>query len=269
MSSRVLNYAHRGARSLAPENSLPAIEKALEIGCDGVEVDIRRTKDGELVLIHDATLVRTTNVSELFPDREKSTVSEFTLEELKLLDAGSWFLDSDPFDQIRTGMVSFTEMEKFQECRIPTLEELLLLLKNRDVRINLEIKQPPTPSDGTRIVEETVALLDRLDADCRLISISSFNHGYIEAAQRLNPKIEINALIGAGPDRSNHWGNYMFPVYNANARYFDRKQFEKAKKHGCTVNLYTVNDPEEMACFIDWGVAGIITDFPQTLVSLL
>lgn len=269
MSSRVLNYAHRGARSLAPENSLPAIEKALEIGCDGVEVDIRRTRDGELILLHDATLVRTTNVSEIFPDREQSSISEFTLEELKLLDAGSWFLDSDPFDQIRTGMVSFTEMEKFQESRIPTLEELLLLVKSKNFRINLEIKEPPVPSDGTKIVEETVTLLDRVNADCRLISISSFNHDYIETVQRLNPKIEINALIGGVIGRGNHWGNYTFSVYNANARYFDKKQFEKAKKNGCNVNLYTVNDPEDMTRFIDWGVDGIITDFPQTLAALL
>ena len=101
------------------------MEKALEIGCDGVEVDIRSTKDGHLVLLHDDTLVRTTNVSEVFPDREHDSVDTFTLAELKMLDAGSWFLDSDPFDQIRTGMISFPEMEKFQGCTIPTLEEFL------------------------------------------------------------------------------------------------------------------------------------------------
>ena len=269
MNNRVRNFAHRGARSLAPENSLPAIEKALEIGCDGVEVDIRSTKDGELVLLHDATLARTTNVSEIFPGREQSVISEFTLEELKILDAGSWFLDSDPFDQIRTGMVSFPEMARFQGCRIPTLKELLLLLRNRDFRINLEIKEPPLPSDGARIVEETVRLLDLVDADCSLISISSFNHSYIETVRKLNPKIEINALIGGDVGRGNHWGNFLFPVYNANARYIDKEQLEEARRNGCTVNLYTVNDPEDMTRFIDWGVAGLITDFPQILATLL
>ena len=268
MNNRVLNYAHRGARSLAPENSLPAIEKALMIGCDGIEVDIRETSDGHLVLLHDATLARTTDVAEIFPEREHDTVNTFTLEELKMLDAGSWFLDSDPFDQIRTGMIGFSEMEGFQKCRVPTLEELLLLIKGKNFRINLEIKEPPVTADGNRIVEKTLALLAQLHADYRQISISSFNHKYIETVQRQTLDIEVNALIGGEPVGRNRWGEYSFPVYNANARYIDRKQIEQAKQHGCSVNLYTVNDKDDMNRFIDWGVAGLITDFPQTLAAL-
>ena len=89
--NRPLNIAHRGARSLAPENTLAAARKGLEVGADMWELDIQMTADGELIVIHDNTLKRTSNVREVFPKRKPWLVHEFTLDEIRLLDFGSWW----------------------------------------------------------------------------------------------------------------------------------------------------------------------------------
>jgi glycerophosphoryl diester phosphodiesterase len=127
--SRPLVIAHRGARSLAPENTLAAAIAAWRLGADGWELDVRMTKDGELILMHDETLSRTTNAPSLFPNRSPWLVSDFTLEEIKMLDAGSWFVDQDPYGTIAVGEVSPEEAAKFRGEKVPTLKEALALTK--------------------------------------------------------------------------------------------------------------------------------------------
>jgi len=94
---KVFNIAHRGARSLAPENTISAARKALEVGADGWELDVQMSRDKKMVVIHDESLVRTSNVKEIFPHREPWLVRDFTLKELQELDFGSWFNETDPF----------------------------------------------------------------------------------------------------------------------------------------------------------------------------
>ena len=101
----VTNIAHRGARSIAPENTLLAAKRAYEIGADLWETDVTVTSDDHLILMHDNLLLRTTNVSRCFPDRKDQPVHQFSLQEIRALDAGSWFLDQDPFGQIAANMV--------------------------------------------------------------------------------------------------------------------------------------------------------------------
>ncbi|MEG1836121.1 MAG: glycerophosphodiester phosphodiesterase family protein, partial [Oscillospiraceae bacterium] len=116
--------AHRGASGTAPENSLSAFKKALKDGCDGFEFDIQQTKDGEIVVFHDWTLERTSN--------GKGNLKEFTLEELKKLDIGSWFSD------------------EFKGEKIPTLEETLDFIPD-DNFINIELKEEFSRERGTEI----------------------------------------------------------------------------------------------------------------------
>ena len=264
---KIFNFAHRGARSLAPENSMAAFEKAWEIGTDGVEVDVTVSRDGHLVIHHDTSLGRTTDISEIYPDKANMPVTTFTLDELRRLDNGSWYIDNDPFGQIRAGNISFKEMETFQNSSIPTLEEVLLYVKNKPWRINLELKTLPHPHSHFPITEETIKLIKHLGIADEQVIISSFDHQKIDLAQHLYPAIEINALIGA--ESYNDWGAYEYTHYNANAAFIDEIQISKAKGHGCTVNLYTVNDFSKLREYTDWGVSGLITDFPQTLASLL
>ena len=118
-------YRPSRARSLAPENTLAAARKALEIGADLWELDVAMTADGELFVVHDDTLERTSNVREVFPDRKPFSNYLFTLEEVKRLDFGSWFVSTDPFKQIAAGNVSAAEQESYRGEKAPTLREAL------------------------------------------------------------------------------------------------------------------------------------------------
>ena len=139
-------YAHRGASAYAPENTLPAFALAMEQGADGIELDIHLTKDGELVVIHDEKVDRTTNGTGL--------VKDYTLAELR-------------------GLCADNGMEGFSEARIPTLREVLALVKPSDMMVNIEIKTGILWYDG--IEEKALRLVQDMGMQDRVIW-SSFNH---------------------------------------------------------------------------------------------
>jgi glycerophosphoryl diester phosphodiesterase len=267
-NKHIYNIAHRGARSLAPENTMPAFVKAWQTGAQGVETDISVTLDGKLILFHDDTFIRTTNISEIFPKRKKDPLHTFTWEEVQTLDAGSWFLEDDPFETIKSGEVSIEEQQAMTNTAVPQLEELLLFVKEKSLFINIEIKSLPNPIANFPIVEKILSLLDRVQLPAGMFSISSFNHDYLKTVERLRPDIEVNAIIGGYPFLTNDWGKFEFAVYTANAKLIDSKQIEKALQHGCQVNVYIVNDTKDMARFLNEGVGHIITDFPQILAQI-
>lgn len=262
---RTANFAHRGARSLAPENTLQAIGKAVELGCDGIEVDIRLTSDLVPVLHHDLTLERTTDVARKFPDRSFLSISTFSWAELRTLDAGSWFIRKDPFKQIGAGAISSGELQEMRSALIPSLAELLSFIKRTGLLVNLELKTARPPHAHKLYCDTVLEVMHREQIDASAVCISSFDHDLLRCFKELAPTIEIQALIGNHRVRKNNWGNFEFEVYNANAGYIDEAQYRTAREHGCRINLYTVNDPGDMARFIDWGVDGIITDYPQVL----
>lgn len=267
-SSINYNIAHRGARSLAPENTMPAITKAWEVGAHGVEVDIAVTSDGELILFHDDLLTRTTDVELKFPERADQPFTTFTLQEMQSLDAGSWFVQTDPFGEISGGSIAASEQKAMQGVRVPTLEEVLLFIKNRDWYINLELKKLPPPLAGYPVVEKVLQLLERLQFPAANLAISSFVLAYLREVRKQRPDIEVNALIGIPGSDIQDWGDFEFGVYNANADYTDEQQINTALARGCRVNLFTVNDPEQMKRFLRAGVEKLITDYPQILRDL-
>jgi glycerophosphoryl diester phosphodiesterase len=190
---RILNIAHRGARSLAPENTLEAARKAFAVGARMWELDVCATRDGELVVIHDETLERTSNAAEVFPHRRPWRVQDFSLDEIRRLDFGSWFVHADPFGQIAAGAVSELECRQCVGLRAPTLDEALTFTQNADRSVNIEIKdQRSTPHHRT-IVEKVVSLVDRLDMADRVI-VSSFHHPYLERARSLSPPMVCGIL---------------------------------------------------------------------------
>jgi glycerophosphoryl diester phosphodiesterase len=264
----VLTIAHRGAGSLAPENTLPAIKKAWEIGADVVEIDVTATLDGQLILLHDDVLVRTTDVCERFPERARNPSPTFTLKEIRSLNAGSWFYATDPFGSLAAGDISREELSSSTGIAIPTLEEVLHFVHERSWRINIEIKKIGPPLEDFPITDAVLDLIDRMRIPADCVIISSFDHGYIREIASKRPDIEINALIGDLGDGRQDWGTYEFKTYNADARYTDEEQITKAHEHGCLVNLYTVNDRNDMLRFIRAGVHGLFTDFPQLLIRL-
>ncbi|MFN2354166.1 MAG: glycerophosphodiester phosphodiesterase [Desulfopila sp.] len=271
-SARYRNIAHRGARSLAPENTMPAFARALEVGADGIETDVSVTADGELILVHDTTFNRTTNVARLFPGRQHNGLHTFRLAEIQHLDAGSWFIDGDPFGTIKAGAISPEEVQGMVGTTIPRLEELLYLIKESNSFINIELKplpKMPKALASFALVERTLALVYEAGLTPAHFSISSFHHPFLRKIQQLRPDIEVNALIGGTAGKRQRWGNYDFPVFNANVRKTDAGQIAKARRHGCRINLYTVNDPGEMEYYMALGVEKIITDYPQLLHHLL
>ena len=267
-SKHIYNIAHRGARSLAPENTMPAFIKAWQTGAHGVETDVSVTSDGQLILFHDETFIRTTNISEIFPKRKKDPLHTFTWEEVQTLDAGSWFIEDDPFATIKSGKVTLEEQQAMINASVPLLEELLLFVKEKSLYVNIEIKHLPKAITSFPIVEKVLSMVDSVQLTPGMFCISSFNHLYLKKVAELCPDIEVNALIGGYPFSIHNWGEFEFEVYNANANIIDSKQIEVALQHDCQVNLFTVNDPKDMVRFLKEGVGKIITDFPQVLAQL-
>ena len=138
--------AHRGARSIAPENTILAMNKARQSGAPCWETDIQMSKDGELIIFHDATLERTTDIvtNVAFRDCKDYRVNQFTVRELRKLDAGSWFLADDPFASVASGEVRAEENAEIRGQRIPLLREILDFTKKHSFPVNLEIKSLET-----------------------------------------------------------------------------------------------------------------------------
>ena len=264
----VVCIAHRGARSLAPENTLAAARQGLEVGADLWETDVGVTADGELILFHDDSLTRTTDAVTRFPDRAPWTFTTFTLPEIRSLDAGAWFVDTDPFEQIAAGAVTPAELASYRGERVPTLREALTWTQEVSWRVNLELKRLPPPMERFPIVERVLALIGELGIATRCIIISSFNHDWLREVQARCPQIAIQALIGWPPTEPLDWGDWEFEVYNARSTLIDEEQIHRAIEQGKAVNIFTVNEGSEMRRFIAAGVAGLFTDFPQRLAGL-
>ena len=264
----VVNIAHRGARSLAPENTLAAARKALEIGADLWEVDVGVTSDGELILFHDDSLARTTDAPARFPDRAPWTFTSFTLTEIRSLDAGSWFADTDPFGQIAAGAVIPAELAAYQGERVPTLREALLFTRDAGWRVNLELKRLPPPLEHFPVVEQVLALIDELEMASHQVILSAFNHDWLRQAQALRPDSEVQALIGYSFTAPLDWGDLSFNTYNARSTLVTEEKIREVVSQGIHVNLFTVNEEKDMRRFIAAGVTGLFTDFPQRLASL-
>jgi glycerophosphoryl diester phosphodiesterase len=264
----VLNIAHRGARSLAPENTLAAARKALEIGADLWETDVGATADGELVLLHDDSLARTTDAPARFPDRAPWTLSTFTLAEIRSLDAGSWFVETDPFGQIAAGAVTPAEQAAYRGEKVPTLREALAFTRDAGWRVNLELKRLSPPLEDFPLVERVLALVEESEMLPDQVLLSAFHHDWLRQAQALRPDIAVQALIGESPAEPLDWGDLSFPVYNAWSALISEAEIREVTARGIAVNLFTVNDEDEMRRFIAAGVSGLFTDFPQRLLDL-
>ncbi len=274
----VLPIAHRGARSLAPENTLAAAKKALETGAYAWEVDVQVSSDGHLVLTHDATLERVTDVANhaKFASRAPWRVADFTLEELKELSFGAFFVEEDPFEQIAQGTVSYKEAEGFRNISLPTLEEGLRFTRDRDFRINIEIKElSGTP--GHKVVVKKVVEMVRQFELVEQTLISSFHCNYLRQAHELLPELPLAVLMEANDRETKDGGQgdirSLLAELNATAWHPDKAiltahDLAAVLETGVLVNAYTVNDEEEMRFWAEQGVSGLITDFPQRVGRL-
>ena len=262
--------AHRGARSIAPENTHMALDKARQCGADMWETDVQASADGELVLFHDHELARTTNVAEheAFSSRKPWPLSGFSATELSTLDAGSWFLANDPFCTLASGEVPEAEFPLIRSQKVPLLREALDYCRNNDFPLNLEIKdQTGTPADRT-IVDAVLGLI-AVTGTADLLLISSFNHAYLRRLRRQNRDIALAALVeGQHPDDlPRYLANLGVDAYHPDQRITDAELIGKVTAAGFPVNLWTVNELSQAQAFTRAGATAICTDWPQRMVG--
>ncbi len=261
--------AHRGFRGIAPENTLYAARKGWESGAEYWELDVAASSDGELVVIHDDTLIRTTDAETLFPGRKPWSVYDFSLKELKSLDAGSWYIDSDPFGQIAAGRIPPAEREAFRGLRIPTLREALLLTRELGWKVNVEIKDAAGRPCDAWIVEKTAALISELGM-LNSVLVSSFNHGYLARMKKAEPRLPVAALVDKPlADPTALLQSLPAVALNPNYKYLDEKTVAALRGAGFGILAWTPNEPTDMKRLLDWGVTGLITDFPDRALRLL
>lgn len=265
----VLNIAHRGARSLAPENTLAAARKAFDVGADMWELDVNVTADGELVVLHDETLDRTSNAREIFKRRSSWRVEDYTLQEIRTLDFGSWFNREDPFGQITAGNVSPEDMRSYLGERMPTLKEALAFTAEHQWLVNVEIKDLEGRATSRYIVERVVQAIEAIHMVDRVL-VSSFNHEYLRRVKAASAKIATGALV-----RSRHSDplallkEFGARTYHPRTGAIKLADLARLREQGMDVLVWVANDEKTMRKLVRWGVSGIFTDFPQKLKRIL
>jgi glycerophosphoryl diester phosphodiesterase len=266
--------AHRGARSLAPENTLAAARLGHKLGAHRWETDAGLTLDGHLVLFHDDTLTRCSNAPEEFVyDPEEpggmDRLDAYTMLELELLEAGSFFERTDPFSTL--DLIEPDDLEVFRKESIPSLYDGLVLTRELSWQINIELKDHGNEPELHYIASRALAEIARAGIGHNRVVISSFNHGWLRWVRDRAPEIEIQALVGWDDDvplnfTAPVFTNEEFPVLNINAKLITPKQLRELKARGKRINLFTVNEPHDYMRFVNAGADGIITDFPQRFI---
>ncbi len=249
---RVTVIAHRGGAGLRPENTLAAFDHAAALGADALECDVHLSRDGEVVVIHDATLDRTTDA--------RGPVADLTASELMRVDAGCRF-GADrglPF--------------RGRGCGVPRLGDLLERYRDRPLVIEIKGEDPA-------VAERTVALIREHGADGRVI-VGGFSQQILALVRRLLPAVATSASVHEvrhalrrsylwlGPRRPEF---RLFQVpFRLNGRQIVRRSFVRAaRRSGLPVQAWIVDDPADMRTLVGWGVTGIITDRPDVALRFV
>lgn len=235
---------HRGAKAYAPENTVASIETAASLGVEWVELDVKLTRDGIPIIFHDEELDRTTNGTGL--------VAHTNYEDLRDLDAGSWFGDS------------------FGSVRIPTLEEAVDIILKRGLGLNLEIK--PCPGREKETAEVALDYLSQYWDDLDKILISSFQHVSLEAAMDLAPDYARGLLIGADemPPNWKEVADYLnVSTINIGANMVTQQVVDDVMDIELPLLVYTVNDPMQARQLQRLGVDGFFSDCPDVIIENL
>lgn len=238
--------AHRGASAYFPENTLESFEGAISMGADMVELDVQLSRDGEVVVFHDEKLSRCTN--------SKGKISDYTLVQLKKLDAGSWF------------------GKKFKGAQIPTLNEALTLCRDK-IALNIEIKTEAVTGKIRNGIEAKCLQIVEKNGMQEHVVFSSFDPRALKHLKSIDSSVVIAALF-----KKKHYGTKL-PLeivnlltadsFNCSADELNKKWLANIKANNIPVNIYTVNDKRNMRRFLKMGVNGIFTNKPDMLKMVL
>jgi len=238
VKAEILNIAHRGCSSLYPENTLSSFRKALEIGVDGIELDVRFTKDKEIVIIHDPSVDRTTN--------GKGRVSELTLKQIKKLS------------------IIERKSGRLTQERIPLLKEVIDLIKNKTT-LWIEMKE-----EGGE--EEIIKLLEREGVINNVVLIS-FNPQSLKKVKEIDPLISTGIIVGNTRGTSSNFLERVLGCYaeivDMEQKFINEEIVKVTHSHGRMVGVWTVNERKKMKKFIEMGAEVLTTDYPQVLKELL
>jgi glycerophosphoryl diester phosphodiesterase len=254
----ILVHGHRGARSVLPENTIPAFEHAIEAGADFIEVDIYATKDDVLIVTHDPTVSPTICSGPYL----KRPIRELTLAQVRELDCGSL---KNP---------GFPEQKPVPGARIPTLDEVLQLAPRGKFGFNIEIKMSKTHPEYYTSPEEisrmTLEAIRKHKLDKRVI-VQSFDFRPLHAMRRLAPEIRMAALFQNDKRDFTEIAKEAggTPIVAPNYNLVTKEQVDKAHKAGLQVVPWTANTPDVWQRLVDAGVDAIITDDPAALISFL
>ncbi|MGE5603242.1 MAG: glycerophosphodiester phosphodiesterase [Nitrososphaerales archaeon] len=243
ITNRPLVFAHRGAKRVAPENTLPAFEAAIRLGADGVELDVQYSSDGKLVIFHDLNLEKTSNGT--------GRLTAHTFEELRRLDAGSYFSPD------------------FAGTQIPTPDEVLDLAKGK-LLVNIELKS--LEISGAKLgvdVVQTVRAHGMVDD----VVISSFNPFVLRRSKLAGPEIEHALLLDLDTQGWTRWGLTLRHSHadgvHPETRMADAAYVAAAHKRKMPVRVWTVNDEGEMRRLAALEVDAIISDIPDVALRAL
>jgi glycerophosphoryl diester phosphodiesterase len=255
--TRPLVYAHRGGAALRPENTLVAFDHGLALGADGLELDVRLTRDGAVVVHHDAALERTTD--------GRGPLAELSSAELARLDAGYRF---QPRGAERAGQFPF----RGQGIGIPTLAAVLQRYPAVPLIIELKL-------DDEEIAHRTVDVVKAAGALAR-VAIGSFSARALTATRRVAPALRT----GAGREET-RWALYRswvgWPIGRPRYQEFQvpersgittvvtRRFVERARRAGVMVKVWTVDEEADMTRLLDWGVDGLISDRPDVAARVV
>ena len=224
-----LKIGHRGAKAHVAENTIASIERALELGVEGVEIDVHQCASGELVVFHDFTLDRMTNGS--------GELTQFTLEELKIL-----------------------KVEKHHT--IPTLEEVLHIIDKRCF-VNIELKGIHTAKPTILIIEKFV---EQEGWNSNLFLISSFQHNELKIVFDSDPNIRLGVLTKASVKEAITYAEKINAyAIHPNVALLTKANVEHAQSKGFKVMTWTVNEKTEIERMKSYGVDGIISDNPDLI----
>lgn len=249
---RPLVFAHRGGSRLRPENTVTAFDHGLSLGADGLELDVRLSSDGVVMVHHDETLERTTNGT--------GPLSAQTADALETLDAGYHFhgLDGTSF--------------RGSGCRIPRLADVLA--RYPDIPIIIELK-----GRDVAVAERAVAVVREAGAIGR-VCFGGFDDRVVQTARAMSPDIVTSAAkeeirwflyrswVGCAPTDTAYRA-FQVPETSGATRVVSRRFVKAATRAGLPVQVWTVDDPADMARLVEWGVRGIITDRPDLAVPAM
>ena len=234
-------FAHRGFKSKYPENTLLAFQKAIEIGCDGIEFDIQMTKDEKLVIIHDETVDRTTD--------GKGLVKDLTYGEISTLNA------------------SYQSKEKHGFNQIPLLTEYLEMVKDKNIISNVELKNSIFEYVGME--QKVYDLILEYELKDKVI-ISSFNHLSILKMKQIDPSIKCGLLTA---DWLIDPGKYVksagIECFHPAVYGMTKTKVKEVQSYGVEVNVWMGSEYTDLQGLVDMGVDIIMTDFPDKLQEVL